>query len=139
MDITDRRTPLLIFDGDCGFCTSASSWLADRLARRDGLDAVLAPWQLIDLSAVGTTTERAQRELLWVTPSGEIFGGVQAFAQWLRYPGRWTRVAGTALTLPGIRAVAAGIYRLVVRNRHRMPGGTPACALQPPVRRADCA
>ena len=139
MDITDRRTPLLIFDGDCGFCTSASSWLADRLARRDGLDAVLAPWQLIDLTAVGTTTERAQRELLWVTPSGEIFGGVQAFAQWLRYPGRWTRVAGTALTLPGIRAVAAGIYRLVARNRHRMPGGTPACALPHPVRRADCA
>lgn len=131
-----RSLPKLIFDGDCGFCTSSASWVARRLARHDGTDAVLAPWQFTDLSAIGTTSERTQREVLWVGPDGEIRGGASAVAAWLRYRGGPLSALGVAMELWGVRVVAAAVYRLIARNRQRLPGGSPACALPPPGSRA---
>ena len=123
--------PVLIFDGDCAFCTSSAAWLAERLRRQDGSNANLVAWQFTDLAALGTTQQRAQQEALWIAADGSIFGGAEAFAAWLRYRGGSYGVAGRALSLPGIRGLAAAVYRLIAKNRHRMPGGSPACALPP--------
>ena len=123
--------PWLVFDGDCSFCTSSATWISDRLARRGGPNARLVPWQFTDLAALGTTAERAQREVLWVTPDGEVFGGAAAFARWLRFRGGAYAVAGRLMEAPVLRTLVAAVYRLVAQNRHRMPGGSPACALPP--------
>ena len=32
---------------------------------------------------------------------------------------------------PPLRWLAPYLYRLIARNRHRLPGGTPACAIRP--------
>jgi len=90
------------------------------------------PWQFTDLEALGTTAERASREVLWVATSGRISGGAEAFAAWLRFAGQPYRALGTAMDWPVVRQLAAAVYRLVARNRQRMPGGSPACALPPP-------
>ena len=126
-----RASPWLVFDGDCAFCTTSAAWVAERLHRRTGPDALLAPWQLTDLTALGTSAERARTEVLWVGPDGQIEGGAAAFAAWLRFRGGPYAWLGRAMGLPVVRSVAAGVYRLVARNRDRMPGGTPACALPP--------
>jgi predicted DCC family thiol-disulfide oxidoreductase YuxK len=126
-----RAVPWLVFDGDCAFCTSSANWIADRLARRDEPNALLVPWQFTDLAELGTTVERAQREVLWVTPTGEVFGGSAAFARWLRFRGGAYAVAGRLMEAPVLRMLFAAVYRLVAQNRHRMPGGSPACALPP--------
>ncbi len=130
--VTTRTEPWLIFDGDCAFCTSAATWVSERLRRTDGPNARTVPWQFTDLAALGTTSERARSEVLWVTPDGTIYGGATAFSHWLRFAGRGYAVLGWALELPVIRTLAAAVYRLIARNRHRMPGGSPACALPPP-------
>jgi predicted DCC family thiol-disulfide oxidoreductase YuxK len=130
--VEPRDRPWLIFDGDCAFCTTTATWVAERLHRTNGPDARLVAWQFTDLVALGTTAERAQREVLWVTPSGEVFGGASAFAQWLRFRGRPYALVGAAMELPLVRTLAAAVYRLIARNRQRMPGGSPACALPPP-------
>jgi predicted DCC family thiol-disulfide oxidoreductase YuxK len=122
------ETPILIFDGDCSFCTTSARWLERKFASR----APVEPWQFTDLTAYGITPDRAQYEVLWVDAAGRIHGGAQAFARWLIDSGGIARVAGTLITLPPIRWVAAGIYRLIANNRQRMPGGTPACALPRP-------
>lgn len=127
-----RVDPWLVFDGDCAFCTSSATWVAERLHRATGPNARLVPWQFTDLAALGTSSERTQTEALWVSPGGEIHGGAAAFAQWLQFRGGPYGVLGRIMELPGIRRLAAAVYRLVSRNRHRMPGGTPACALPPP-------
>jgi predicted DCC family thiol-disulfide oxidoreductase YuxK len=127
-----RDVPWIIYDGDCAFCTSSANWLARRLHRRRGPNARLVPWQFIDLAALGTTAERTQREALWVSPEGTIYGGAAAFAQWLKFRGGPFEIAGHAMDLPVIRALAAAVYGLIAKNRHRMPGGSPACALPPP-------
>ncbi len=132
MAIEVREVPLVIFDGDCGFCTSSAHWVARRLNRRPGPNVVLVPWQFTDLAALGTTAERAQREALWIDTYGEIHGGAAAFAEWLTFRGGAYAVAGRLMNLPLVRSLASAVYRVIAKNRHRMPGGSPACALPPP-------
>ena len=129
---TERDRPWVVFDGDCAFCTTSATWVAERLHRPGRIDARLVPWQFTDLDALGTTTERAQTEVLWVEPDGRLVGGAAAFAAWLRFRGGPYGLLGGLMGLPGLRAVAAAVYRVVARNRSRLPGGTPACALPPP-------
>jgi predicted DCC family thiol-disulfide oxidoreductase YuxK len=124
-----RPVPVVIFDGDCGFCTSSVTWVAARLHRDGGRGADLVPWQVTDLAALGTTVERAQREMLWVDPGGRIAGGAAAFAAWLRHSGGAYAALGRLMDAPAIRSLASAVYRLVARHRNLMPGGTPACAL----------
>ncbi|GAB2739475.1 thiol-disulfide oxidoreductase DCC family protein [Kitasatospora kifunensis] len=122
--------PVLIFDGDCAFCSSCVR-LAERYLRQTLASGgwTAKPLQFADLAALGVTKERAEREVLWVTPSGEVFGGAQAVAKLLLRSGNIWAYLGAVLTLAPVRPIAAVLYRLVARYRHRLPGGTAACAL----------
>ena len=131
MTAVAREVPWLIFDGDCAFCTSSAQWLAGKLHRPLGPNARLVPWQFTDLAALGTTAQRAQREVLWVTTNGTIHGGAAAFADWLKFRGGGYAIPGHLMSLPIVRSLAAAVYRVIAKNRHRMPGGSPACALPP--------
>lgn len=68
--------PVLVFDGDCAFCTSCVR-IAERYLRQTlasgGWTAV--PFQFADLAELGVTRERAEREVLWVTPTGRCSAG----------------------------------------------------------------
>lgn len=86
-------------------------------------------WQHADLVSLGVTEERARHEALWVTPTGRVYGGAQAVAKALLSAGGVWSVVGAVLTLPPVRWVAHGLYRLVADNRGRLPGGTAACAV----------
>ncbi|MEU8201132.1 DUF393 domain-containing protein [Streptosporangium sp. NPDC049046] len=116
--------PVLVFDGDCGFCTTSVRFAE----RRIGVRARVVPWQFADLRALGVTRERAEREVLWVE-DGRVYGEAQAVARLLIAAGLPWSPLGFVLRIPPFRWVARGVYRLVAANRHRLPGGTPACAL----------
>jgi predicted DCC family thiol-disulfide oxidoreductase YuxK len=119
--------PTLLYDGDCGFCTTSVRFVE----RHVPTTAELVAYQFADLDTLGTTAERAGAEVLWV--AGErIDGGAQAVARLLIDAGGTWRAAGLLLRVPPIRWIAAGVYHLVAVNRHRLPGGTPACGLPPP-------
>ncbi|MFJ8923432.1 Predicted thiol-disulfide oxidoreductase YuxK, DCC family [Streptomyces sp. LamerLS-316] len=120
-----RPRPVLIYDGDCAFCTSSVRFAERHIKPR----CETTPWQFAEMESFGATRERAEYELLWVTPSGVIHGGAQAVAKLLLSAGRGWAVPGALLTLPPLRQLAHGVYRLIANNRERMPGGTPACAL----------
>jgi len=119
-----RARPVLVYDGDCGFCTK-SARLAARLPSR----CEIVAWQHADLDALGITQERAEYELLWVTQDGRVHGGADAVAMLLRDSGALFALLGAVLRLPGVRSVAHRLYRVIADNRYRLPGGTPACAL----------
>ncbi|MBL1098417.1 thiol-disulfide oxidoreductase DCC family protein [Streptomyces coffeae] len=120
-----RPQPVLVFDGDCGFCTTSVHFAERRLRPH----CAFVPWQCADLQTLGVTQERAEHEVLWVTPTGTVYGGAQAVAKLLLSAGRGWSLLGALLMLPPARWVAQGVYRLIAANRHRMPGGTAACAL----------
>ncbi|NYV73389.1 DCC1-like thiol-disulfide oxidoreductase family protein [Streptomyces sp. UH6] len=91
-----RSRPVLVYDGDCGFC-SVSVGFAERLLRPR---CTTTPWQFAPLEALGVTQERAEHEALWVTPTGAVYGGSQAVAKLLLSArGGWP-VLGALLTLP---------------------------------------
>ncbi|MFE5795146.1 thiol-disulfide oxidoreductase DCC family protein [Streptomyces sp. NPDC056503] len=120
-----RTRPVLVYDGDCGFCTTSANFAERRVRPR----CDIVPWQFADLGALGVTRERAEYEVLWVTPAGAVEGGARAVAKALLSAGGAWAVLGAALLLPGVRWAARRVYRLVAAHRHRLPGGTPACAM----------
>lgn len=116
--------PLLVFDGDCGFCTTsaraAERWL--------GLEHVV-PWQFLDLGEIGLTEEACSAAVQWIAVDGSVASAERAVIAALRHArGVWA-VLGTVLDLPGVRHLAGVAYRLVAKYRHRLPGGTAACRL----------
>ena len=67
-----------------------------------------------------------------MSTDGTIHGGAAAFAEWLQFRSGGYGLWGRIIDLPVIRALAAAVYRVIAKNRHRMPGGLPACALPRP-------
>lgn len=118
----------LVFDGDCGFCTSAVSLIPRLRLRADRV----VPWQRADLPALGLTEEQAAAAVQWVDADG-VASGHRAVARLLMASGPLWSLVGRALLLPVISPLAARVYALVADNRGRLPGGTPACAVRPPV------
>ena len=121
-----RERPVLVYDGDCGFCTTCARFL-----ERIGPDAEIVAWQLTDLAALGITEEQAADAVRWVRTDGTVRSGHEAIADVLSSAGGVWRIIGRALLLPGISWLAARAYRLTADNRYRLPGGTPACARKP--------
>lgn len=117
--------PVLLYDGDCAFCTTS----VDLLRRHVRPPVEFLPWQHVDLATYGVTEAQVTTAIEWIGPDGGRFTAAQAFAAVLRAAGGWWWPLGAALRLPVVRQVAALAYRLIAANRHRLPGGTPACAL----------
>jgi predicted DCC family thiol-disulfide oxidoreductase YuxK len=125
--MTRRERPVLIYDGDCAFCTSCVRFAGRHLPAT----AEFVAFQHADLRALGTTAGRAEREVVWVGRDGAARGGAQAVAALLLDAGgRWWPL-GAIARIPPFRWIAHALYRLIARNRHRLPGGTAACALPP--------
>ena len=119
-----RERPVLIYDGDCGFCTTCARFL-----ERIGPDADIVAWQLTDLAELGLTEEQAADAVQWVAVDGTVRSGHEAIAAVLSSAGRIWRIAGRLIVLPGVSWLAARAYRLTADNRYRLPGGTPACRM----------
>lgn len=115
--------PVLVYDGDCGFCAKSARLVGGRVP----VDAEVVAYQAADLAALGTTAERAAREALWIE-DGRVYGGARAVARLLvRAGGPW-RALGLLACVPPVSWLARAVYVLVAANRHRLPGGSPACA-----------
>jgi len=114
---------VLIYDGDCGFCTTAVLWL-DRV-----LPAMppTSPYQWTDLPAYDLTVADGQARV-WLALEGRLYGGAAAVAALLRHqPSPALRLLGWLGTVPPWSWLAEAGYRVVARYRYRLPGGTPAC------------
>jgi len=123
--VSEDRRPTLVFDGDCGFCTSFT-----RLLERIGIGADIVAWQVANLDELGISETQAAEAVCWIGTDGTVQTGHEAIGAALGTAGRGWRVAGRVILLPGVSDLAARGYRLVARNRHRLPGGTPACAIE---------
>jgi len=114
----------LVYDGDCAFCTRSVAALGTlRLA-----EPRIVAWQHADLAALGLTQQQCEHELQWLE-DGRRWGGAQGVARLLLASGRLWRIPGALLRVPPFSWLAALGYRWVADNRHRLPGGTPACSL----------
>jgi predicted DCC family thiol-disulfide oxidoreductase YuxK len=115
---------VLIFDGDCAFCSSS----ARLLRRMTNNKIVIEPYQKLDLGSLGLTSELTSKAVYFVSGS-KRFVAAAAIAQALIESKTIWALAGWLLKLPVVRNIAKPIYYLVAANRHRLPGGTPECQM----------
>jgi len=120
--------PTFVYDGDCAFCTSCAMFIV----RQVPTTASVVPWQHADLATLGLTADECAAAVQWVGADGRTAAGPEAIAELLRGSRPAWRLVGWLLGLRPVLAAAWPAYRWVARNRHRLPGGTAACALPPP-------
>lgn len=115
---------MLVFDGDCAFCTT---WV-DRLRGRLPVFPEAQPWQWLDVGELGLSATDV-RDSAWLVTAEARHGGHRAFTRLLiAQPRAGLRFAGHLLETPPFSWIAALGYRVIARYRHALPGGTPACA-----------
>jgi predicted DCC family thiol-disulfide oxidoreductase YuxK len=123
--------PVLLFDGDCGFCRRWVEWAVTR-----GADVRFTPCRSSrgraaraitarGFSARGIT-ERDCRRTAWLIDGDDVRHGAAAINGVLAaMPTRRHRALARFGGWPGIRGVEEVGYRLVARNRHRFRGPRP--------------
>lgn len=117
---------MLIYDGDCGFCTSAARWITRIVPAAPDAQ----PYQFLDLDQYGLTEDDCAERVWLVTPTTQ-YGGHLAVAALLRHqPTSPWRTLGWLATVPPWSWTAAAAYALVARYRYLLPGGTPACQIK---------
>lgn len=114
---------LLLVDGDCGFCMRAGAWLK---SRTDGIE--IARLQQVDVTQYGLEPSAVAKRLHAISPDSVRVGSA-AIAEALRHGSLRLRVAAAILEAPVLRWFAHGVYAMVARFRHRLPGGTAECRL----------
>lgn len=118
------NAPVLIYDGDCAFCSQAVAWLLQRSTFQP------QPYQATSLSVLGLSDEQVSRSV-WLLEGGDLSSGAAAFAKLLKRSDHWAwRVFGRVLGVPGIRTASRAVYWVTAAHRHRLPGGR-YCALAP--------
>ena len=119
------KTAVLIFDGDCGFCTTT----ANRIKDESTTPIEIRPWQWTELGEFGLTEAEASAKVQMFV-DGKVYAGHAAFAKILRLQKQWWfKLLGAFLVIPPFSWGARVGYFYVAKYRHKLPGGTPACAL----------
>ena len=117
---------VLIFDGDCGFCTSTANYFGSRTKH----EIKIAAWQLIDLAPLGLTAEQTAKRVYFIQ-AGKAYAAEKAIAKLLIVQKNICyRTIGFVLQVPPFSWLAKPGYWLVARYRHKLPGGTPACKME---------
>ncbi|MEM7142462.1 MAG: DUF393 domain-containing protein [Actinomycetota bacterium] len=113
---------MLVFDGDCGFCTSSARWIERRLPD----DIAVVPWQSLDLVELGLTEEQVTTAAYWIDHTGAHRGHRGIGRSLIAAGGGW-KVAGWTIIIPPVSLLARPIYAVIAKNRHVFPGATEAC------------
>jgi len=120
--MSETRRGNLVYDADCVFCTRSAQWL----------DEAPIPWHTLDLDAVHVTQAEADANAGYLVDGKITALGADAIIAALRAKRGGGRLLGLVLSTPGISRIAHLVYPRVAANRHRMPGGTAACRIEPP-------
>ena len=121
----NSSAPILVFDGDCGFCTTTANWIKKN--SRVALEIV--PYQWTDLNQYGLTAEEAAAKVQLVV-GDKVFAGHNCMAKLLLIqPNVFVKLVGAVMVMPVIEPISARLYTWIAANRQKLPGGTPACKL----------
>jgi predicted DCC family thiol-disulfide oxidoreductase YuxK len=118
--------PVLLFDGQCGFCRQ---WVA-RLRRWDRRGAIqtLPGADRDTVPGLPPISDSSlDRAMQFVTPDGRVYPGAQALPALLPYlPGG--RLLAPVFKIPGVQPAADRLYAWISARRHRFGCGD-RCAL----------
>ena len=127
MSAIPKDHPVLVYDGDCGFCNRAVQFILKHEKRHDLLFLKRA-------SELGMALRRhfgleAVESMLWIE-NGIASIESDATLKSAAYVGGWCRLALMAYLIP--RPLRNWGYRLIAKNRHRIRGTRSQCVLPTP-------
>lgn len=105
---------LLLWDGDCGFCSASLRGLR-RIAGRPFADE---PYQLVEERLPAEVLRWTDRQMHWIDTRGRVTGGSQALIEILASTGR--PLPASLLESRPLRPFVWLGYRLVARHRHAL-------------------
>jgi predicted DCC family thiol-disulfide oxidoreductase YuxK len=117
---------LLIYDGDCGFCTRTAAWLRRRLPK--GFE-IQPSRRLYNLEELGLDRMKVHEAAYWVDPDGRKHRGHRAIIRAIESSGGVLGPISKIAKVWPIDLLASRIYGVIARNRHRFPGATDHCHL----------
>lgn len=119
----------LITDPDCGFCQSSGAWLE----RKFGVQWKNTPATAELLERFGITEQEAAASVWFVVTDDNVtfkrYSGSDAVARAVSSRGGVWRLALVG-TVPPLSWLAQAAYKVIARNRHRLPGASPSCELE---------
>lgn len=120
-------TPLLVYDGNCGFCSRAVQFIL-RHERRHDLQFVPRD------SEFGKELRRrfhleAVESMLWIDGDRALIESGAVLSSGKYVGGIWAVLSKIAMLVPS--SLRNWAYRLIARNRRRLSSGMPASCLVP--------
>lgn len=125
--------PILVYDGECGFCARSVQFILRHERRHDLL---FAPRQ----SALGIELRRQHHlerieSMLWIEPRNQqVFIESDAVLKAATYLGGIFRIAALAFCIPA--AIRNPLYRWIAAHRQRLSRNSTACLVPTPEQRA---
>jgi predicted DCC family thiol-disulfide oxidoreductase YuxK len=119
-----KDRPVLVYDGDCGFCNGSIQFVLAHEKRHDlvfvrrASDLGMAIRRHFGLEAV--------ESMLWVE-DGTVKTESESALRVAAYVGSWCRMALVAYALP--RGLRNWGYRLIARNRQRLSARRKTCVV----------
>ncbi len=114
---------MFLFDADCGVCQNGTDSIRAKVA--PPVDIVA--YQSVDHRSLDVSDEDVLEGPVFVDVDGTHVVGPLAMARMLRVARPPYRTVGSAMLLPGVRHLLNALGPVMYRNRHRLPGATPAC------------
>lgn len=109
-----ENKPVLIFDGDCGFCRK---WIA-RWQKATGNKVSYAPYQKVASRYPQIPMDRFERAVQLVEGDGKVYSAAAAVFRSLSYAGKRRAVLWWAYRkIPGFRFMSEIAYACVARHR----------------------
>jgi predicted DCC family thiol-disulfide oxidoreductase YuxK len=114
---------VLIYDGDCAFCTlwvnRLRSWLPAFPETKTS--------QSVSLDDYALSADDVAKYAWYITRTHQYAGHLAASALLRAQPVLGLRLLGVLIATPPMSWIAALVYSFVSRFRHTLPGGTPSC------------
>lgn len=123
---TEVGRGLLIYDGDCGFCTRTAAWLKRRLPRGH---EVRASQRIADLDTFGLSRREVHEAAFWIDPDGRQYRAHLAIVRALESSGRVLGFVARLGRIWPFEPIAERLYFVIARNRHRFPGAADHCRI----------
>lgn len=122
--VGDRDQSVLIYDGDCAFCNRSLQFGLRNLRWFPRY----RPFQELTENEYGRPRSDFEKSI-WIIGDARQLPGHKA-AAWilLQQTNPMHRALGALIYFGGPMSALA--YRLIAKNRHRMPGGTAACEIE---------
>lgn len=127
-DVTETRTPVWLYDGDCGPCDRAAARIRARVAP----PVEVRPYQSVDLDSLGVGHDEVLRGPVLVRSDGSHVVGPLSMAELLSLSRSPFRQVGAVMRAPGVRQALAAMGPHMYQQRHRLPGATSACRTPEP-------